>query len=87
MADSWDDYCEQERASPDFLVEREHVVGEGALLDQLARLADLYVVRRQGDRMAGLADLGDDLLKIADQETKEGVSPSTDLLRELYRRR
>ncbi|MHA7001281.1 hypothetical protein [Aeromonas schubertii] len=53
MADAWDDDGEQERASPDFLAEREHVVGEGALLDQLARLADLYVVRRQGDRMAG----------------------------------
>lgn len=87
MADSWDDYGEQERVSPDFLVERENVVGEGALLDQLAKLANLYVARRQGERMAGLADLGDDLLKIADQETKGGASPSTDLLRELYRRR
>lgn len=87
MADSWDNYAEQERASSDFLVERVNIVGEGALPDQPARLADLYVVRRQGDRMAGLADLGDDLLKIADQETKGGDSPSTDLLRELYRRR
>ncbi|MFM5271799.1 hypothetical protein ACEUAK_16020 [Aeromonas veronii] len=41
MSDHWDDYFNQEKAPPDFLVEREEdVVGEGALADQLAKLAE-----------------------------------------------
>lgn len=40
MSDHWDDYFNQEKAPPDFLVEREDVLGEGALADQLAKLAE-----------------------------------------------
>lgn len=40
MSDHWDDYFNQEKAPPDFLVERVDVVGEGALADQLAKLAE-----------------------------------------------
>ncbi|MGL6263771.1 hypothetical protein ACSZNL_02615 [Aeromonas jandaei] len=58
MSDHWDDNFNQEKAPPDFLVEREDVVGEGALADQLAKLADLYISKLQGNRMAGLAHLG-----------------------------
>lgn len=75
MADAWDDDGEQERASPDFLVERVNIVGEGALPDQPARLADLYVVRRQGDRMTGLADLRRDLANIAEQNNRDAYPP------------
>ena len=56
MSDHWDDYFDQEKAPPDFLVEREDIVGEGALADQLAKLADLYIAKQQGNRMTGLAD-------------------------------
>jgi len=58
ISDHWDDNFNQEKAPPDFLVEREDVVGEGALADQLAELADLYISKLQGNRMAGLAHLG-----------------------------
>ena len=51
MSDHWDDYFNQEKAPPDFLVEREDVVGEGALADQLAKLADLYIAKQQGNRL------------------------------------
>lgn len=40
MSDHWDYYFNQEKAPPDFLVEREDVLGEGALADQLAKLAE-----------------------------------------------
>ncbi len=50
-----------EQASPDFLVERKAIVGEGTLPDQLARSTDLYIAKRQGNRMVGLADLSRDL--------------------------
>lgn len=76
MSDHWDDYFHQEKAPPDFLVEREDIVGEGALADQLANLADLYIAKRQGNRMAGIADLGEDLLKLADLGIQDGSSSS-----------
>ncbi len=63
--DQGEGVCLIGKALPDFLVERADVVGEGALADQLAKLADLYIAKQQGNRMAGLADLGEDLLKLA----------------------
>lgn len=48
MSDHWDDYFDQEKAPPGFLVERVDVVGGGALADQLAKLADLYIAKQQG---------------------------------------
>jgi len=41
-----------EQASPDFLVERKAIVGEGTLPDQLARSTDLYIAKRQGSNIA-----------------------------------
>ena len=86
MSDHWDDYFDQEKAPPDFLVEREDIVGEGALADQLAKLADLYIAKQQGNRMTGLADLGEDLLKLADAGICDGSSSCTELVKELPRR-
>lgn len=86
MSDHWDDYFNQEKAPPDFLVEREDVVGEGALADQLAKLADLYIAKQQGNRMAGLADLGEDLLKLAETGIRDGSSSCAGLIKELCRR-
>ena len=86
MSDHWDDYFNQEKAPPDFLVEREDVVGEGTLSDQLAKLADLYIAKQQGNRMVGLADLGEDLLKLAEIGIRDGSSSSAELVKELYRR-
>lgn len=63
-----------EQASPDFLVERKAIVGEGTLPDQLARSTDLYIAKRQGNRMVGLADLSGDLGNIAEQNGRKGIS-------------
>ncbi|CAJ1791486.1 hypothetical protein FNBNMHLP_00649 [Aeromonas jandaei] len=86
ISDHWDDNFNQEKAPPDFLVEREDVVGEGALADQLAKLADLYISKLQGNRMAGLADLGEDLLKLAEIGIRDGSSSCAGLVKELCRR-
>ncbi|WP_160321446.1 hypothetical protein [Aeromonas allosaccharophila] len=37
-----------EQASPDLLVERKEIVGEGTLPDPLAGSTDLYILKRQG---------------------------------------
>ncbi|PTS79867.1 hypothetical protein DBR07_04345 [Aeromonas sp. HMWF036] len=76
----------RKRAPPGFLVERVDVVGEGALADQLAKLADLYIAKQQGNRMAGLADLGEALLKLAETGIREGSSSCAGLMKELCRR-
>ena len=81
MSDHWDDYFNQEKAPPDFLVERVDVVGEGALADQLANIA-----KQQGNRMAGLADLGEDLLKLAESGIRDSSSSCAGLMKELCRR-
>ncbi|MGR1182358.1 hypothetical protein ACUVJH_02435 [Aeromonas veronii] len=85
MSDHWDDYFDQEKAPPGFLVERVDVVGEGALAE-LAKLADLYIAKQQGNRMAGLADLGEALLKLAETGIREGSSSCAGLMKELCRR-
>ncbi|MBS4724436.1 hypothetical protein [Aeromonas veronii] len=81
MSDHWDDYFNQEKAPPDFLVERVDVVGERALADQLAKLADLYIAKQQGNRIAGLADLGEDLLKLAETGIRDDSSSCAGLRR------
>ncbi|MFQ2083465.1 hypothetical protein ACK33N_02325 [Aeromonas veronii] len=81
MSDHWDDYFNQEKAPPDFLVERVDVVGEGALADQLAKLADLYIAKQHGNRIAGLADLGEDLLKLAETGIRDGLSSCAGLMK------
>ncbi len=83
MTDHWDDYFNQEKAPPDFLVERADVVGEGALADQLA---DIYIAKQQGNRMAGLTDLGEDLLKLAETGIRDSSSSCAGLMKELCRR-
>ncbi|AYV37331.1 hypothetical protein EFI48_11095 [Aeromonas veronii] len=86
ISDHWDDYFNQEKAPPDFLVERVDVVGEGALADQLTKLADLYIAKQHGNRIAGLADLGEDLLKLAETGIRDGLSSCAGLMKELCRR-
>ncbi|HHQ4444107.1 TPA: hypothetical protein ACSP1W_003382 [Aeromonas veronii] len=56
------------------------------MADQLAKLADLYIAKQQGDRMAGLAGLGEDLLKLAETGISEGSSSCAGLMKELCRR-
>ena len=56
-------------------------MGEGALADQLANIA-----KQQGNRMAGLADLGEDLLKLAETGIRDGSSSCAGLVKELCRR-
>ena len=65
-----------EQASPDLLVERKEIVGEGTLPDQWARSTDLYIAKRQGNRMAGLTNLSRELgnINIAEQNSRKGVS-------------
>ena len=61
-------------------------MGERALADQLAKLADLYIAKQHGNRIAGLADLGEDLLKLAQTGIRGGLSSCAGLMKELCRR-
>ncbi len=56
------------------LVERKAIVGEGTLPDQLARSTDLYIAKRQGNRMAELTNLSRELGNIAEQNGRKGIS-------------
>ena len=48
-------------------------MGEGTLPDPLAGSTDLYILKRQGNRMARLADLSRDLGNIAEKNGRKGV--------------
>lgn len=63
-----------ERASPDLLIERKAIVGEGTLPAPLARSTDLYIAKRQGNRMAELTNLSRELGNIAEQNGRKGIS-------------
>lgn len=56
------------------LVERKEIMGEGTLPDQLARSTDLYIAKRQGNRMAELTNLSRELGNIPEQNGRKGIS-------------
>ncbi len=53
------------------------------MADQLAKLADLYIAKQQGIRMAGLTDFGEDLLKLAETGIRDGSSSYAGLVKEI----